>query len=77
VSSTSELIDRLRRGGLRVTPQRQRIFEILAASTTHPTAEAVYAAVRHDMPTISLKTVYETLKELVELGEIQQFDLGS
>ncbi len=28
------------------------------------------------MPTISLRTVYETLNELVELGEIQQFDLG-
>jgi Fe2+ or Zn2+ uptake regulation protein len=32
--------------------------------------------VRADMPTISLRTVYETLNELVELGEIQQFDLG-
>jgi len=76
VSSTSELTERLRRRGLRVTPQRQRIFQILSDSTTHPTAEAVYAEVRRDMPTISLKTVYETLKELAELGEIQSFDLG-
>jgi Fe2+ or Zn2+ uptake regulation protein len=59
-----------------MTPQRQRIFQVLADSTTHPTAEVVYAAVRSDMPTISLRTVYETLNELVELGEIQQFDLG-
>jgi Fur family peroxide stress response transcriptional regulator len=59
-----------------MTPQRQRIFQVLADSTTHPTAEVVYAAVRIDMPTISLRTVYETLNELVELGEIQQFDLG-
>jgi Fe2+ or Zn2+ uptake regulation protein len=59
-----------------MTPQRQRIFQVLAESTTHPTAEVVYAAVRRDMPTISLRTVYETLNELVEMGEIQQFDLG-
>ena len=28
------------------------------------------------MPTVSLKTVYQTLAELVELEEIQAFDLG-
>jgi Fe2+ or Zn2+ uptake regulation protein len=74
--SPSELTERFRQRGLRMTPQRQRIFHILAESTTHPTAEVVYAAVRRDMPTISLRTVYETLNELVEMGEIQQFDLG-
>ncbi len=62
--------------GLRVTPQRQRIFRILAESSTHPTAEAVFAEVRQDMPTISLKTVYDVLNDLVELGEIQQLDFG-
>jgi len=60
-----------------MTPQRQRIFQVLADNATHPTADLVYAAVRRDMPTISLRTVYETLNELVELGEIQQFDLGT
>jgi Fe2+ or Zn2+ uptake regulation protein len=62
--------------GLRVTPQRQRIFQILAESSTHPTADSVYARIRQDMPTISLKTVYDVLNELVELGEIQQLDFG-
>jgi len=59
-----------------MTPQRLRIFQVLADNMTHPTADSVYADVRRDMPTISLRTVYETLNELVELGEIQQFDLG-
>jgi Fe2+ or Zn2+ uptake regulation protein len=43
----------------------------------HPTAEAVYASARQQMPMMSLKTVYQTLNDLAEMGEIQQFDLGT
>ena len=44
---------------------------------THPTAEVVYEAARAEMETISLKTVYQTLNELAELGEIAALDLGT
>lgn len=60
-----------------MTAQRERIFQALAGNTAHPTAEAVYASVRADMPSISLKTVYQTLNDLVAMGEIQQFELGT
>jgi Fe2+ or Zn2+ uptake regulation protein len=43
----------------------------------HPTADAVYAAAREEMPMMSLKTVYQTLNDLAEMGEIQQLDLGT
>jgi Fe2+ or Zn2+ uptake regulation protein len=62
---------------LKVTPQRHRIFQALAENRAHPTAEAVYAAVRTELPTISLKTVYQTLNDLVALGELQQLELGT
>ena len=32
---------------------------------------------REEMPTISLRTVYQTLSDMVALGEIQQFDVGT
>lgn len=68
----------LRRRGLKVTPQRQRILEILHANPDiHPSANTVYAAVRAQMPTISLKTVYETLHALTALGQLQRIDLGT
>jgi len=70
-----ELVDLFRARGLRITPQRQEIFRVLAGNDAHPTAEAVWAAVRREQPGISLKTVYETLHELVELGEIQRVNL--
>ena len=70
-----ELVDLFRARGLRITAQRQQIFRVLAQKDNHPTAEAVWAAVREEQPAISLKTVYETLHELVEIGEIQQVNL--
>ncbi len=46
-------------------------------NVSHPSAEAVYEAVRAGMETISLKTVYQTLYELAELGEIAALNLGT
>jgi Fe2+ or Zn2+ uptake regulation protein len=77
VKSPQELASRFRADGRKVTPQRQRIFEALHGNREHPTAEAVWHDVRRDMPSVSLKTVYQTLNELADLGEIQALDLGT
>ena len=66
-----------RRHGRKVTRQRQCIFEILYANPAHSTAEVIYGIAKGRMPTISLKTVYETLHSLAALGQIQQIDLGT
>lgn len=64
--------DRLRHSlesaGLRCTPQRLAVYDQLAASDHHPTAEEVFHAVRATMPKISLATVYKALEALVEVG---------
>lgn len=75
--SPSELADAFRSSGRKLTPQRERIFRILHENPTHPTAEAVHAAVVVDMPSVSLRTVYATLHELTEMGELVQLDLGT
>lgn len=72
-----ELTALFRERGLKVTPQRQCIFRALHGNQSHPTAEAVYATARAEMPTISLKTVYSTLNDLASMGEIHQLDLGT
>jgi Fe2+ or Zn2+ uptake regulation protein len=71
------LTHELRARGMKVTPQRQAIFRALASSTVHPTAEAVYATVSAEMPTISLRTVYQTLNDLVAMGELATVDVGT
>jgi Fe2+ or Zn2+ uptake regulation protein len=77
VKSPDELTALFRARGLRVTAQRQCIFRLLEGNAAHPTAEWVYQRARAEQPTMSLKTVYETLRELAQLGEIQMLDLGT
>jgi Fur family transcriptional regulator, stress-responsive regulator len=72
-----ELTDLFRGSGRKITPQRQCIFRILQGDETHPSAEAVHAAAVREMATISLKTVYQTLNDLSELGEIAALDVGT
>lgn len=75
--SPEELIDQFRAAGRKVTPQRHAVFAALHANTSHPTAEAIWGHVRATMPTVSLRTVYQVLHDLAELGEIQTVDLGT
>lgn len=77
MKTPAELTELFRARGLKVTPQRQCIFRLLHGNEAHPTAESVYAAARAEMPTISLKTVYQTLNDLAEMGELQVLDVGT
>jgi Fe2+ or Zn2+ uptake regulation protein len=77
MKSPAELTDLFRSRGLKVTPQRQAIFRILHGADTHPSAETVFAAVSVEMPTISLRTVYQTLNDLAAMGEVQHVELGT
>ena len=73
----ADLVDLFRSRGLKVTPQRQAVFEVLYGNEGHPTAEAVHDRIKRTMPTVSLRTVYQTLNDLAELGELQPLDLGT
>ncbi len=77
VKSPNELVEAFRARGLKVTPQRQLLFTLLEDNTTHPTADALHARASAQMPGISLRTVYTTLTDLVEMGELQAVALGS
>jgi Fe2+ or Zn2+ uptake regulation protein len=77
VRSETELTERFREQGLRVTPQRQAIFRLLQRDATHPTVESLHERARAEMPTISLKTVYQTVHDLEALGEVRVLDLGT
>lgn len=71
----AELVDEFRSRGLKITPQRQLLFRLLADDVTHPTADGLYARAVDEMPGISLRTVYTTLTDLVEMGELAQLNL--
>lgn len=70
-----ELCDMLRERGMKITPQRRLIFEVLQDGAEHPTAEDIYHSVRDAMPDISPATVYHALNDLVAMGEVTELDL--
>ena len=56
---------------MKLTHQRLVIFELVAGSTEHPSADDIYQKLVKKMPTISLDTVYRTLRSMSEHGMLQ------
>ncbi len=72
MKSAEHLTRIFRQHGLRITPQRRLIFEILSDDASHPSVETIYQRVLQVMPDVSQATVYNTLHELVALGELAE-----
>jgi Fe2+ or Zn2+ uptake regulation protein len=77
MQSPNALTDLFRAHGRKITAQRQCIFRALDGDVTHPSAERVHELVREEMPNVSLKTVYQTLNDLADLGAITVLDVGT
>lgn len=54
----------------RITNHKKIILDYLKSVKTHPSADAVYQAVKKRLPRISLGTVYRVINNLKEKGEI-------
>jgi len=61
---------------LKLTPQRIAVYTYLKSTTEHPSAETIYKALQDLYPTMSLATVYKALKTLVEVGLVQEINVG-
>ncbi|MFZ3495372.1 Fur family transcriptional regulator [Streptomyces sp. 5.8] len=66
----SDLLERLRERGWRMTSQRRVVAEVLDGDHVHLTADEVHARAVERLPEISRATVYNALGELVSLGEV-------
>ncbi|MDI2128049.1 Fur family transcriptional regulator [Yinghuangia seranimata] len=66
----SDLLERLRDRGWRLTAQRRVVAEVLNGDHVHLTADEVHERAGRLLPEISRATVYNTLGELVALGEV-------
>jgi Fe2+ or Zn2+ uptake regulation protein len=75
--SPTELAQVFREKQLKLTPQRQLLFGLLHDNDSHPTAESLFEIASKQMPGISLRTIYQTLGELADMGELQLVDLGN
>ena len=70
-------LEKLRKNGYRITPQREMIVQIIAHCGRHMSAEEVMENVRAKTTSVNIATVYRTLDMLVENGLASKFDLGN
>jgi len=70
-----DIIERLKDKGVPLTPQRMAVAEFLSRSKNHPTVDEIHRTIQQRYPTMSVATVYSTLKLLKELGEIQELSI--
>ncbi|MFC9585064.1 Fur family transcriptional regulator [Streptomyces yangpuensis] len=68
----SDLLERLRGRGWRMTSQRRVVAEVLDGQHVHLTADEVHARAALRLPEISRASVYNTLGEMVALGEVAE-----
>lgn len=71
----SDLLTRLRGRGWRLSAQRRAVAEVLVGDHVHLSAEEVHERARERLSEISRATVYNTLNELVALGEVMVVDV--
>ena len=69
MTTQEELSIRLKQLGIRVTPQRLAIAEVVINSGDHPTVKEIYDRVKAFFPYVTLATVYSTL-DLLERAAI-------
>jgi Fur family peroxide stress response transcriptional regulator len=65
----------LREQGYKATPQRITISKYALNTDQHPTADRIYRETLKTHPTVSLATVYTTLKILKEIGLVQELNM--
>ena len=71
VVSAADLKVALRRRGLRMTPQRQLILDVVASTGGHFSADDVHQQVVREFPDVNISTVYRALEVLEELGFVR------
>ncbi len=67
-----EVMGRLRARGVRLTEQRRRLVEVLAAAGKPATAGEVRARLRELLPRAGVDTVYRNLRLLVRAGLVNE-----
>jgi Fe2+ or Zn2+ uptake regulation protein len=61
----------------RNTVQKSRILEYLRSVKSHPSADMVYDALKKDISSLSLGTVYRNLNFLAAQGKILKFEINN
>ncbi|MBY5033504.1 transcriptional repressor [Streptococcus gallolyticus] len=67
-----QVISHLKHHGVRITETRRAVIRYLIEHHYHPSAEMIYSELKPFFPNMSLATVYNNLKVLVEHGFVTE-----
>ena len=73
---TIPLEDRIRKAGLKVTPQRLNVLRIMM-EVNHPTADQILRKIREKYASVSTGTIYHILDTFVEKGIVNKVSTKS
>ena len=71
MGAAAELRVALKQRGLRMTPQRQLVLDVVGAMHGHISVDQVHQQVISQFPDVNVTTVYRTLEVLEELGLVR------
>ena len=71
------VLEHLRDKHIRITETRKAIVAYMVKSTEHPSAEKIYHDLLPKFPSMSLATVYNNLKVLVEEGFVAELKISN
>ena len=76
IVSMPKLYEKCIKVGLRMTLPRKIILEVIEASADHPDVDELYRRAVEKDRSISIATVYRTIKLFEEAGIIERLDIG-
>lgn len=68
----SDIRNRLREKGLKITPQRIAIYQAIVKLNNHPTADDIASYLEAEHPNIAVGTIYKVLDSLVVNGLLKR-----
>jgi len=75
-SAIVECGERLKAKGVRFTPGRRIVLDVLLRSTGHLSAEDIFLKIREGHSEVSVASVYRTLEIFERAGLVYKFDFG-
>ena len=72
MTTQEQLVARLRPLGIRLTPQRLAIAEVVVNSADHPSVKEIYERVKAFFPYVTIATLYSTLTMLEQAGIVRE-----
>lgn len=72
MTTQDEVVAMLKPLGIRLTPQRLAIAEVVINSGDHPSVRDIYERVKAFFPYVTIATVYSTLTMLEQVGIVRE-----